>query len=166
MKIFSIFISLFVLFCANSHAGHLDLLLLSGHSIQKKNLMPILATHPNLLKDCRYFLKTLPDNRSIQANFLKLWYQIEKEIDLSANEFCIIHHINFSSYWSKDIIQVLLVPQTEEIFPLSFEEILQQQNINDWLQDLHMHCYEPCGSLCSFLQKNKFFGISEEQRCV
>ena len=165
MKIFSIFISLF-LFYTNIYADHLDLLLLSGHSIQKRNLMPILATHPNLLKGCRYFLKALPDNSSIQANFLKLWHQIEKEINLTANEFCIIHHLNFSSQWSKDIMQLLLNPQVEEPSFLTFEENLQQQNINNWLQKLHMYCYAPCGHLFSFLQRNVFLGISEEQRCV
>lgn len=114
MKIFSILISLFV-FYSNIYAGHLDLLLLSGHSIQKKNLMPILATHPNLLKDCRYFLKTLPDDSSIQANFLKLWHQIEKEIDLTANDFCIVHHLNFSARCSKDIVQLLLVHKRKNL---------------------------------------------------
>lgn len=165
MKIFSILISLSI-FCINIYAGHLDLLLLSGHSIQKRNLMPILATHPKLLKDCRYFLEVLPDDSAIQANFLKLWHQIEKEINLTANNFCIAHHLKFSSQWPNDIEQLLLVPQTEEPSLLNFEENLQQPNISDWLQNLRMYRYAPCGHLFSFLQRNAFLGTSEEQRCV
>ena len=165
MKIFQIIIHLF-LFSSCLKADQIDLILLSGHSIKKENLITILATYPKLLKTCRYFINTLPPHTSIKTNFLKLWHQIEKDNDISAKDFCKIHHLCFSSTWSKDILKLLLIPQSDVSCFFSFEENFQRFNIKNWLQDLHMFHAAPCGPLFSFLQKDKCIYITEEQRYI